>query len=817
MSKPAKINTLIDANPDFKDLSETTRLLKGGEVISQSDFFHQDFAFNAVKMFDKSLDTFWHCQVKNGKNKNLSDGENYKYTQDPYVLANSYTSVYQGGGSASTKYLTPVLGGEAISGSWCQITFPAPAFPSDMSIQVRKNNYNTTSQREIPKKVSIVCSDDDQDVPDNLKTWKFLATYDYGTTYTTKIDFAFSGIYGFEYFNIIINGKTFSSYTAKKIEQQETIYISGLDTLKIEFVNKKSFPQTAGSQKPGILLSKFNVNGKEMRDFIQHETRRERAKPVNGMLRWGAGYDLVAAFPGDADSAMYKPLPMPGQDHKYDAATKGCRTIRLIVQELYGGTKFNIAKWNILGTLGQVPGIPQSGGSSYFAGPIEPQGFTNMLPTIDNSIFNGIYTNSPDIKGIPLSNMITNTENFNNDGLNLFENFANKKTPKNKKVSPPSQINSAIKRRHKQRPSGKYVREGFTESNEGSPNTDVTTAQDAITMEKNIVSYINQFNAEYAKYIHCNGLHLADDKRSIKKTAEDTEGKCWPKTDFHRLITKIVIKMNVAENTNSGTNQFQSFTFLGIKEGDESAGEVAIAENFTKEVDGVIFSPKSAEHSGEHIITLKNEYDENTGELENADEGGGLHGLHEFSGKITGMRFSFGTSKLELNALQVVFYDQRGIGENVASYNFINKKAEGDSSQVIPEFKDTGSATGAASSVAFDIQGNHLSFYKNGLVALTSISTTLQNELNNLIRARNSITKTKNLEEYNADATLLSTNIKEFKKIRDRMDMQLRELYYLDGTNSANSHLTYTGTMMTGMLWTALTASILYYTFYELD
>ena len=37
-----------------------------------------------------------------------------------------------------------------------------------------------------------------------------------------------------------------------------------------------------------------------MRDFIQHETRRERAKPVNGMLRWGAGYDLVAAFPGDA-------------------------------------------------------------------------------------------------------------------------------------------------------------------------------------------------------------------------------------------------------------------------------------------------------------------------------------------------------------------------------------------------------------------------------------------------------------------------------------------------------------------------------------
>jgi len=814
MSKQAKINTLIDANPDFKHLSDTVRLLKGGEVISQSDFFHQDFAFNAVKLFDKSLATFWHCQVKDGKNMNIADRENYKYVQDPYVLANSYTSVYQGGGHASTKYLTPVLGGEAISGSWCQITFPTPAFPSDMSIQVRNNNYNTSSQREIPKKVSIVCSDDDQDTPDNLKTWKFLATYDFGTAYTTKIEFSFSGIYGFEYFNIIINGQTFSSYTAKKIEQEETIYVSGLDSLKIEFVNKKSFPQTAGSQKPGILFSKFNVNNKEMRDFIQHETRRERAKPKNGMLRWGAGYDLVAAFPGDAEKAMYKPIPLPGNVHKYDVSSVGCRTIRMIVEELYGGSKFNIAKWNILGTVGKVPTI-DGGGTSFFQGPIEPQGFTNMRPTIDNSMFNGIYTNSPDIQGIHLSNMITNTENFNNDGLNLFESFANIKKPKAKKViSPPSQINSAIKRRHKQRPSGKYIREGFEEP---LPSQDPVTAQDAITMEKNIVSYINQFNAEYAKYIHCNGLHINDNKRSIKKSADDTEGTCWPKTDYHRLITKVVIKMNVAESSSSGTDQWQGFTFKGIKEGDEGAGEVAIAKNFTKQVDGVVFAPKSGNHSGEHIITLANEYDENTGELLESENGGGLHGLHEFAGKITAMTFAFGSSKLELNALQVTFYDQRGSGDNVVAYDFINKKAEGGSDDILPEFKDTGSAIGSAANVAFDIVGNQLSFYKNGLVALTSISTTLQNELSNLDNISNSLTKTKNLEQYNADATLLSTNIKEFKKIRDRMDMQLRELYFLDGTNSANSHLSYTGTMMSGMLWTALTASVLYYTFYELD
>ena len=283
MSQKAKINTLIEANPDFTHLSDTVRLLKGGEVISQSDFFHQDYAFNAVKLFDKGLETFWHCQVKDGKNMNLTDKENHKYTQDPYVLSNAYTSVYQGGGLVSSKYVTPITGGGSVSGSWAQITFPTPAYPSDMTIQVRQNNYNTESQKEIPKKVTLLCSDQDQDIPDNLKTWKHLATYDFVTKYSTQIEFAFSGIYGYEYFDLEINGKKFSSYVAKKVEESETINISGLDSLKINFVNRKSFPQTGGAQRPGIMFSKFTVNGKEMRDFIQHETRRKRAKPVNGM------------------------------------------------------------------------------------------------------------------------------------------------------------------------------------------------------------------------------------------------------------------------------------------------------------------------------------------------------------------------------------------------------------------------------------------------------------------------------------------------------------------------------------------------------
>ena len=39
----------------------------------------------------------------------------------------------------------------------------------------------------------------------------------------------------------------------------------------------------------------------------------------------------------------------------------------------------------------------------------------------------------------------------------------------------------------------------------------------------------------------------------------------------------------------------------------------------------------------------------------------------------------------------------------------------------------------------------------------------------------------------------------------------------LDGTNSANSKLTYDGTMFSGILWSAVTASILYYTLFEME
>jgi len=146
------VNTLIDVNPDFGTLSQKTRLLKGGEVMSQSDYFHDDYAFNAVKLFDKKKATFWHCNVAGGKNYNLSDRENHAFKHDPYIKSNLYTSVYQGGGTPSTKYSTIIADGPVISGSWAQITFPRIAFPSDMYFQIRNNNYNVNAQREMIKK-----------------------------------------------------------------------------------------------------------------------------------------------------------------------------------------------------------------------------------------------------------------------------------------------------------------------------------------------------------------------------------------------------------------------------------------------------------------------------------------------------------------------------------------------------------------------------------------------------------------------------------------------------------------------------------------
>ena len=83
--------------------------------------------------------------------------------------------------------------------------------------------------------------------------------------------------------------------------------------------------------------------------------------------------------------------------------------------------------------------------------------------------------------------------------------------------------------------------------------------------------------------------------------------------------------------------------------------------------------------------------------------------------------------------------------------------------------------------------------------------------------ASSSITKKQTLDEYRNAHTAQEGLIERFKELRYELDAKMREIYKLKGTNAANAELSYNGTMFSGMLWTALTASILYYTFFEMD
>ena len=701
-----KVNPLIDANPELGHRSKIIRLLQGGEVISQSDFLHQNHAWNAVKLFDirNKLNTFWHSQIQGGVNKNKSGDEKYTYVNNPYIPTNSYTSIYQGGGSPQTIYSTSVVGGATIAGSWAQITFPKMAFPSDMSIQVRKNNYNVVSQREIPKKITLVCSNDDQNTVDEQKSWTHLATYDFGTKYATKIEFNFTGIFGNEYFNLDINGKIYSSYVASKTMTSETIYISGLDTLKITFVNQKSFSSAPSATQASIMFSKFTVNGKEMRDFFKHDTRRERLAPKNGAFIHEGGYDLVASFPGDANKPMYMPILLSANDHKYDVRNSGCRTIRMIVEELYGGEKFNIANWYIGGTVGKAPEINEGFSIT------NANAFTNR-DEIQKMLFNGIYTNSPEISGIQLSN--------------LFE-------PGNE--------------------------EGF----ETNP----------MAVEQEIIGLINEFNKIYSDYVHCNGLHLTDKERN--KTI------CNPEDAYYRKLVKISFNFTMGPNATDGSNAVQYIQFMN--------GAEPIGSPYIEQVKDVAFARGKT-----YSIILEN-MEENGNNTDN------LLGLGDYHGRITDMKMGIANTKFVPATFKVTFTDQRGV-----SHKFIEAGPS--------EF--TGDEVGKPKDMAILVSGKPINYYNKGLKNLETAIANLDAKLQILQNA--TVTSSKRLSEYQTDANILSSNIKGFQKTRYEMDMKLRELYKLKGTTSANKELEYNGAMMSGMLWTALTATVLYYTLYEFD
>lgn len=718
--------TRINAYPNFEKKSKNTSIIKGGSIISCSDFFHQHKDFNAAKLFDLNNRTFWHCQVKGGKYLNKSQ-EDISFTQNPYKQVTTYKSVYVGGKkddqrpSSMQFFSTNVDNIGNINGSWAQITYPKPIVPTSMFIQVRPK-YDYLQQQEVPRKVSIVASNDGGNVPDGQKSFTLLYRNNdgFGNKYARKIMFSFKsmlekpyqdlkGNFKFENFSLFINGKLYSTYICSNVIQEVEIYVGGIETMKVLFNNKKNFPD---SVNPGIHFTDFSVDGINIIDFFKHETGDSRMNPKDGKFVFPEGYDLDSAFPGDSNSDWAKPIPINVEEFESIQQGVPFRTYRLIVEELYGGSKFNLSYWGLTGDR------------------VINEGFMNSN-IITNNIFNTIKTNIPQIKGV-----------------NLLEGYRNKK-----------EFN---------------VIEPF--------NGDLDTGY-IMVKEEELVSEINLFNEAYAKYVKCNGTHISDSQRESGSVPA-----CNPEIDYHRTIKRVEIIVTVASNGSTpGGNSWESFSFYGIPDGSTSVEQIGYPYTF---VDGQAFNRGETS-----TLIMSNEV--------SAPQS--LNGLDAFSGELKYMAFSFGSSSLQFYELIVNITDNRGVKQN-----FINQKADilGNS---LDDFENN------HSSIVNVGADNNLKYYTNGIGNLQTRYDLIMSLMSDIIQSKSSLKDTIDLTEFETNHNTLKNNISEFNKLRDDLDMKLRELYMIEGSTSATKKLQYDATMFSGILWTVLATSVLYYTLYELD
>ena len=718
--------TRVDAFPDLNKKSKNVSILRGGEIVSCSDYFHQHRDYNAAKLFDLNKRTFWHCQIKGGKYLGKSN-EDISFDQNPYKQVATYKSVYVGGKSSDKDsssmqfFSTNVENIGNINGSWAQISYKKPIMPTSMFIQVRPK-YDYLQQYEVPKKISIVASKDDANIPDDKKRFTLLYRKDegFGYKYARKIVFSFKSMLNkpyvdlkgnvkYENFSLFLNGKLYSTYLCSDRVQRVEIYIGGIDTMKVLFNNKKNFPDNTN---PGILFTEFTVDGKNIIDFFVHETGDSRMNPKDGAFIYPEGYDLESAFPGNAKSNWAQPIPINMEDFELASTGEYYKTYRLIVEELYGGTKFNLSYWGITGDREKI------------------EGFMNNN-IISNNIFNSVYTNTPKIKGV---NLLEGYRSNNNGKFNVLEPFT-------------SDTNRAMSK------------------------------------EQELTNEINLFNEEYAKYIKCNGTHIED---SVRESGSPP--LCNPETDYYRKIKKIEISLTIASNTTfPGGNSWKSFSFFGIPDGKTVSEQIGIPFTFT---DGQVYTKGETPPS----IILSNEPGAQS-----------LNGLDAFAGKLDGMSFSFGSSSLQFYEFIVNITDNRGVTQN-----FISKKADrlGDS---IEEFKNNHSQIVLLSAT------NNLNYYNQGIGNLTTRYDTIMNLIQDIINIQPTLNDAINLDQYNTNHNTLKENIKQFNEIRDDLDMKLRELYMIEGSTSATKKLQYDGTMFSGILWTVLATSVLYYTLYELD
>lgn len=770
-------NTII-VTPDFDKASRFTRILKNGEIVSQSDTMNSSSAFNAVKLFNNdNVNSAWFCNLKGGKSISEASRENIPFKQDPYIKVSPYHSNYQGGSPEDTsKYYTTVTDNGSFPGSWAQITFPDNIELGNCTIQVLQQNYNQASQREVPKRVILCGSQDGPNVTDSQKRWDLVADYDFGTKYCTTIEFEYYGRYGKEFFTLEINGVLYSTYKCMKgaaNAKKVSIPISGLETCRIQFLNKRDFSLKTD---PYIKITYFTVRTgdeepKDLRDMWVHETynygnpaanppvpsSNAQWNPIDGEFKWEDGYKLMASVPGKKGDPMYEPILLSKFAHRF---LKTYKSVRLVVNQLYGGAKFNIATWNIMGNrIGARKAKPII------------EGFGLPRPIIDNSIYNGINTSTPMIKGIEYNKPIEGFEN----AQEIVEEE-------------------------------EEVVEGFENGKKG-----------ALDYERSVVKKLDNFNKAYAHYIHCNGLHLKESERSVH-TIQNPYGRCVPHRDYHRKIIKMVLEFTVGPSDTDATNQFISMRVLGrthLGDGKYSEEQGIGSQAFTEGLKGVSF-PKGSTY-------LKVFEDTRTPEGTGRD---GLLGLGAFQGQITGVEVSFGLSKLGPVFFRVTLYDSRGPSSPQDVLSQDGNTVVGTIQPVKLDLIRLGSKTSETVVEEFADNRNTslrvgadkpLNFYTDGISSLSQMREDLEKEIDILIAESNSLSNTKTLVDYFNTHYSQDNNIKYLTDLRSNLDEKLREIYMLDGTNSANSKLTYDGTMFSGILWSAVTASILYYTLFEME
>jgi hypothetical protein len=710
-------DTNVSGYYNKKYISREKNNLVSGQTVSQSDFLNSDSRHNAVKLFDKNINTSWKSQIKGGTY--LDDiNRRQKFKRNLYSKISTYHSIYStpeiDKTNDSTYSLTKLNNDKGIHGSWAQVTYSRPLIAGSMYIQMEDRGDSYIEQMQTVKKLSIVASNQGDEIPDRDKKFDLITEIDYDKKYAQKFSFKVSSKSGgisklgkttIESFNVIANGQileTIKCIPGREVER--TYYLSsvGLEDkgIIIDYLNASDFKNiTNFSGIPGLHFSEFTLNDKPVLSYFKHG-RNSNKDPIDGSFTKGGPYELQIT---SASNKLHKEkLPIPYNN--FIIKEKPYVTYRLIIQELYGGKNFRINDWGITGKNVNIKN--------------PDEGFYNRKTSekqISNArILNSIYTNTPKIAGVSLI-------------------------------------------------------EGYQGTSE------------LMDREESIIDLVNRFNEEYATYIRCNGLHLKDSERQ----------NCVPSVNFYRLPRIIKIEFTVAQNLNSGSNAWNSFSFIGIPDGSTTNQPQIIGTPFNY-TSGMTF-----ESGSNHTIQL--EYNQNNNKNE-------LNGLEQFAGEFTGMELSFGDSKLEFFSFKVTIIDNRG-----KPYTFIDSVSN-QLGQLI-----SGNNWDDNRNDITAITGNSIHFYNNGLDQITSLHSQLRTELDSMTSYTSELNNAINLSSYESNHNSLKNSIKDFKELRYDLDTKLREIYMIEGSTSGLKKLQYDGTMFSGALWTVLATTILYYTLYELD